>query len=317
MSAFFKIFKESREFFMLAGILFQITAGIVWIGAGAVISHAAKKGLSLDFIQGMSALIIMVLTLPVFFFSNIKFHALSLGALVLSGVVNYICFITAQKAMAKGPSGLTWAMMQSSFVMPFLMGICFFNVPCSPVRLTGLGVLLLSMFMMGKWGVTAQEGEESEKKEHSRKSVWLFFTLLAFLVAGSSQCLCNLSSYFIKESSAAGLDAIYFRAGVNSTGPFLVFLLSPLWNKNSLRGKGTLGCIIMLTICTLITVGFLFAGLDTLAACGAGAIAYPVSLGSSIAGFLVYTAIRLKERLSLPALGGVILCFAGIVLLAF
>ena len=72
MSAFFKIFKESREFFMLAGILFQITAGIVWIGAGAVISHAAKKGLSLDFIQGMSALIIMVLTLPVFFFSNIK-----------------------------------------------------------------------------------------------------------------------------------------------------------------------------------------------------------------------------------------------------
>ena len=47
---------------MLTGILFQVTAGIVWIGAGAVISRSAKKGLSLDFIQGMSALATMILT---------------------------------------------------------------------------------------------------------------------------------------------------------------------------------------------------------------------------------------------------------------
>ena len=152
MNAIFKIFQESREFFMLAGILFQITAGIVWIGAGAVISHAAKKGLSLDFIQGGSALIIMVLTLPVFFFRNMELHTLSLGALVLSGVVNYICFIAAQKAMAKGPSGLTWAMMQSSFVMPFLMGILFFNVPCSSHWIGSSAAFHVHDGQMGRYG---------------------------------------------------------------------------------------------------------------------------------------------------------------------
>ena len=304
---------------MLTGILFQVTAGIVWIGAGAVISRSAKKGLSLDFIQGMSALATMILTLPIYFFCGTKLHPLSMIALPLAGIVNYVCFIAAQKAMAKGPSGLTWAMMQSSFVMPFLMGIFFFDVPCSPVRLTGLAVLVLSMFMMGKWGVTAQEEDEAaqEEKKHSNKSIWLLFTLFAFFVAGSSQCLFNLPSYLIRESGSAGLDTIYFRLGVNSTGTFCFFALSRLWNKNSFNGKGTLGGIVLLTLCSFVTVGFLCAGLDTLAACGAGAIAYPVSLGSSIAGFLIYTAIKLKERLSLPALGGVILCFTGIVLLAF
>ena len=200
-----------------------------------------------------------------------------------------------------------------------LGGIFFFDVPCSPVRLTGLAVLVLSMFMMGKWGVTAQEEDEvaQEEKKRSNKSIWLLFTLFAFFVAGSSQCLFNLPSYLIRESGSAGLDTIYFRLGVNSTGTFCFFALSRLWNKNSFNGKGTLGGIVLLTLCSFVTVGFLCAGLDTLAACGAGAIAYPVSLGSSIAGFLIYTAIKLKERLSLPALGGVILCFTGIVLLAF
>ena len=53
-----------------------------------------------------------------------------------------------------------------------------------------------------------------------------------------------------------------------------------------------------------------------LAKCNAGAIAYPMIVGISIAIFMIYTSIRLKEKLSFPALCGVLLCLAGIVVIA-
>ena len=71
-----------------------------------------------------------------------------------------------------------------------------------------------------------------------------------------------------------------------------------------------------MTIATVLSLIFTFIGLDKLAACKAGAIAYPMIVGISIAIFMTYTAIRLKERLSIPALCAVLLCLAGIVVIA-
>ena len=297
---------------MLTGILFLVLTGIVWVGPGAVISLSAKKNLSLDFIQGMSALIIILLGVIMYFAASPKLHPVAWIALPVSGVINYLCFIVAGKAMKKGPSGLTWAIMQSSFVMPFLMGVLFFDVPCSPLRLTGLGVMLIAMYLMGVWGNT---GAEDDRSGHTGKLVWLAYTLLAFVVAGLSQCSFNLPSYFIKDEGG-GFANLFFRAGINSAGGLAVFLCSPLWNKNSFNYKGTFASIALLTVCTLCALSTMFCGLDILAACGAGAIGYPISLGSCIAAFLVYTSWRLKEKLSPPAMIGVGLCFLGIVLLA-
>lgn len=301
---------------MLTGIVFLMLTGIIWVAPGAVISSSAKKGLSLDFIQGMTALIMMGAAIPVFFFGNTNVPVITWIMLPLSGILNYICFALARSAMAKGPSGLTWAIMQSSFVMPFLMGVLFFDVPCSPLRLGGLFIMLVAMFLMGKWGGSGTQEEPGEEKplQENKKILWLCYTFLAFILAGASQCSFNLPSYFIKEESG-GFSNILFRAGINSIGPFMMFLISPLWNKKSFNGKGTLVSILLMTFATLGAVSCLFTGLDTLVAQGAGAIGYPISLGSTIVAFLIYTSVRLKERLPLPALAGVILCLTGIVLL--
>ena len=299
---------------MLTGIIFLAITGIIWIGPGAVISNSAKKGLSLDFILGMTAVITMGLAVPVFFFGNSQVHPVTWLALPASGIVNYLCFIVTKSAMKQGLSGLTWAIVQSSFIMPFLMGVIFFDVPCSPWRWTGLAVMVVSMYLMGKGGEVSGEPQE-ETKGHSRKSVWLFYTFLAFIAAGFSQCAFNLPSYFIVEKSG-GISNMIFRAGINSIGAFLIFLFAPFWNKNCFKPKGTLGSILLITFTSLCGVLTLFTGLDTLAAQGAGAIGYPISLGSNIAAFLIYTSIRFKERLSFSAAAGVCCCLAGIILLA-
>ena len=298
---------------MLLGIIFLVMTGLIWIGPGAVISNSAKKGLSLDYILGMTAVVTMCLAIPVFFFGNSRVHPVTWIALPVSGIVNYLCFIVARAAMKRGPSGLTWAILQSAFIMPFLMGVIFFNVPCSVWRWLGLGVMVAAMYLMGRGGQA--EEKEQEPKEHSPKSVWLFYTFLAFAAAGFSQCAFTLPSYFIIEQNG-GISNMIFRAGINSIGAFLIFLFAPLWNKKCFNAKGTLWSILLITLTSLCGILTLLTGLDTLVAHGAGAIGYPISLGSNIAAFLIYTAVRFKERLSFPAAAGVGCCLAGIILLA-
>ena len=94
---------------MLFGILCLVTTGIIWVIPGAIVSNSAKKGLSLDFIQGMAGAVFILLAIPLYFWGSSRFPLITWIVLPASGILNYLCFIAAGKAMKKGPSGLTWA----------------------------------------------------------------------------------------------------------------------------------------------------------------------------------------------------------------
>ena len=66
----------------------------------------------------------------------------------------------------------------------------------------------------------------------------------------------------------------------------------------------------------MLVLFFTFFALDILAANNAGSIAYPIIVGISITLFFIYNAIKLKEKLSIPALCGVIVCLIGIIVIA-
>ena len=297
---------------MFWGILLLVLTGVVWVGIGAVLDASAKKGLSLDFIQGMSALITMLIGCVIWIFGNSSVHPVILILLPVAGIINYVVFVIAKRAMASGPSGLTWAIMQSSFVMPFLMGVLFFGVPCSILRGIGIALLFCSMFFMG----SGAKIPENASGTPAKKSTWIFYTLLAFLAAGVCQCSSNMPSYFIKESSS-GLDNLLFRSGINSTGAFLCFLLSPVWNKKAWRSQNCLKYVGLFFASSLIALCCLYKGLDLLAARGVGAIGYPITMGVTITAFLFFSSWQLKEQLTKTALLGVLFCLCGIVLLMF
>ena len=294
---------------MAIGIIFLFITAIMWVILGAVISHAAQRNLNLGFIQGAGAIILAAVTLPLYFLTDMSVPKQVLIAVPLSGIGNYMTFILMNKAMQKGPNGLVWAMIQSAFVLPFLMGIIFFNVPCPKTRIIGLIMLVLAMIIMGVFG------KKEESKGEKRSYIWIVFTVLGFLVAGATQSCANLPSYLIKEEAGGILTAL-FRAGLSSGGIFATFFVHGLIDKKIFQWKDCINSTIVMTIATVLSLVFTFIGLDRLAKCNAGAIAYPMIVGISIAIFMIYTAIRLKEKLSFPALCGVLLCLGGIVVIA-
>ena len=295
---------------MAIGILFVIITAILWVGLGAVISHAAQKNLNIGFIQGAGAIVLAALMIPAYFFEDMSIPTTVLIAVPLSGLGNYATFLMMNKAMQKGPNGLVWAMIQSAFIMPFLMGVLFFKVPCPVTRIIAIIMLLAAMILMGVFG----QGNE-EKNEGKRGHIWIVYTIIGFLLAGSTQCCANIPSYLIKEESN-NLLVTLFRTGLCSGGMFLAFFMHGLINRENFSWKGCGLSTVIMTITTVLSLLCTFIGLDRLAEHDAGAIAYPMIVGISIAIFMVYTSIRLKERLSLPALLGVLLCLSGIVMIA-
>jgi len=289
------------------GVLCLGATAVLWVAVGAVVSSSAKKGLNLAFIQGMTGVLLILPAIPAFFLGDISISKAALIALPAAGVLNYAVFFLMQKAMAAGPSGLTWAMVQSSFVMPFLMGTIFFREPCSLFRGIGIAVLIASMFLMGLSG-------KKEDSGRGEKRVWLLFTFGSYLTAGLCQCCCTLPSYFVTEQSA-GIANMLCRVGVNFTGAVLAFLFQGLCNHKDFSGKGCRQGTAIFAASTLAATCCLFVGLDRMTAAGAGAVGYPVVMGLNITAFLIYTSFRLKERLSLASLLSVLLCLSGIVLL--
>ena len=294
---------------MFVGIIFVVITAIFWDVLGAVISHSAQKKLNLGFIQGAGMIVLFFLALPAYFIAENSVPLPVLLTVPLCGVANYATFLLMNKAMQRGHNGLTWAMVQSAFILPFLMGILFFHQKCSKTMVAGIFILLLSMLLMGFYG------KGGSRKENGKNYLWLLYTLGGFLAAGIGQCTANIPSYFLQENPN-NLLTVFSRTGLSALGTFAAFLLHGMVNRKIYDGHNCLKSSLVMSLATLLVLFFTFFSLDILAANNAGTIAYPMLVGVSIVLFFLYNAIRLKEKLSFPALCGVVLCLTGIVVIA-
>ena len=59
----------------------------------------------------------------------------------------------------------------------------------------------------------------------------------------------------------------------------------------------------------------LYKSLDLGGKIGLSGVVFPCVVGTCIAGFSIYSALRLKEKYSVLALAGVALCILGVVLI--
>ena len=227
----------------------------------------------------------------------------------LCGISNYATFLLMNKAMQHGHNGLTWAMVQSAFISPFLMGILFFDQQCSATMIAGIVILLLSMLIMGFYG------KSSCQEESGKSHVWILYTIGGFLAAGIGQCTANIPSYFL-QGTPDDLLTVFSRTGLSALGTFAAFLIHGIFNRKIYDGHNCLKSSLIMSLATLLVLFFTFFSLDILAANNAGTIAYPMIVGISIVLFFIYNAIRLREKLSIPALCGVMRCLAGIVVIA-
>ena len=291
------------------GILLMVITAVWWVILGAIISNSAKKNLNLAFIQGGGAVVTMLLTLPIYFIGSLKIPVAVLVAVPLSGFLNFFAFDLMNRAMKTGPNGMIWAMIQSAFVLPFLMGVIFFDVPCPFTRIIGLVLILAAMVLMGIFG---QSNEVSGEKKY----VWVFITVIAYLFAGLTQCSVNLPSYLISNSGGTTLLNVLFRMGLSSSGFFIGYLVNGIGDRSKYSWKGCIPSTILMTLTVILSLFTTFIGLDRLAKYNIGSIGFPVVVGTSIVFFTIYTSIQLKEKLSPSGIFSILLCLAGIVVIS-
>lgn len=209
------------------------------------------------------------------------------------------------KAMEKGPNGIVWSTVQSGLIFPFLMGIVFFNVAVTEKLVSGFVLIAVSVLLYGLSREKPSE-ESLQTGEHTvgkkQKKHWYFFALCGMLCCGLNQCSNNIPSYF---PECAGITSVY-KALFCGLGTLSAWTLTSFWKKEifhlDIRNRQPLKilfyAISMTAVGVTSTYLFLYRGLDLLAKAGVGSVAYPVAVCSCILGFILYTFIFLKERLS-------------------
>jgi multidrug transporter EmrE-like cation transporter len=218
------------------------------------------------------------------------------------------------KAMQRGPNGIIWSITQSGFIIPFIIGVVFFDNKASIIRYIGFTLTIVSLFMIGL-------AQKEEKKEYSN---WLLLTFVVFFITGISQALSNLPSYFSRYNEISSVWRTFFTL----VGLTLGALASPftdgtyknyctMLKENILKKQTWIYCLFLMSFDIIGNYFLLYPGMDSLAKAGAGSITYPVMVGACIIGFEIYSIVKLKEKRNLIQYIALFLCLAGVASLAF
>ena len=182
----------------------------------------------------------------------------------------------------------------------------FFGEKHSLFGITGLCLVLLGMICQIK--DERRTPGAAPGRMHS-----LLLAFCAFLCCAVTQTALTISSYSAIPMSGTGKT---FLLMLGAVAGLLIFKLSRRNTSFALSGKMAVTAL-LLSFLSLASTLLLFLALDKLAAFSLAGLAYPVSLGSSIAGFALYSACVEKEKLSYRQAAGIISIIAGIFLLGF
>lgn len=292
---------------MISAVLLLLAVSASFIGIGIIYKRVpdTMKGEDVMFWYSLFSLILL---LPA------EFHAGAVSsipmpwiiALMLVGNFNIFGMLLLQTAMKRGNSGIAWALTQSALTVPFLFGMIFFGEKHSLSGITGLCLVLLGMICQIK----------NERKTPGAAPCRIHYLLpafCAFLCCAVTQTVLTVSSYSAVPMSGTGKT---FLLSLGAAAGLLIFKFLRHNISFALSGKMT-ATALLLSFFSIASTLLLFLALDKLAPFSLAGMAYPVSLGSSIAGFALYSACVEKEKFSRRQAVGIISIIAGIFLLGF
>lgn len=295
---------------MIFGITAMILVGAGWTIYGGIMSKAPKEKVNISVLLFWAFTLAFVLSTVCGVFQGIpqttaRGLAIALFATMISGFFNFWQLEIMSGAMQKGHNGTIWGIVQSGFILPFFMGILFFDVPLTWARGIGLLLALTSVILSG-----ISQGAGSGK--------WLIPAFAAFLMTGINQCMSNLPSYF---PEAENVSSVWRTAGLS-----LGFILGAIsCNIFSLPGfirdiaagavtwKVWKYCLLLDGVNIISSYFFLYPGMDSLSESGVGAIAYPLMVCACLLVFDLYSLFILREKHTLVQWAVLLLCMLGVV----
>ena len=291
------------------GISSMVLVGLGWTIYGYVMGKAPKQNIRISCLMILSALTAGIVSIAAGLIQGIppaagKTLLFVLGTQLLCGIVNYIQLDLMSRAMQKGPNGIIWSVLQMGFIFPFLMGVIFFAVPLTPLRLAGVLAMLIALALFGSGKNSGNCGK------------WKLLTFGAFLATGASQSLCNLPSYYEATEAVSSI----WRTAAFSLGMALGGTLFELPRGKKFlhdmadhlrRGRVWFNSALLEVPELFSSFCLMYPGMDVLSKLGIGAIAYPLMVGSCIIFFELFSIIILREKRQILQWIALVLCLAG------
>lgn len=284
------------------GIMLTLTTGVAWCLVAIVYSRATQKPEGFFSFMAISslcfALTVWTASPPA---AIPAATAMTIAAVIIpAGILGQLGFWALCGAMRRGSHGVSWAIAQAAMLCPFAVELICFGEPATPVRLTGMSILIASLLPLALARTAAPTGDSPRS--------FPVFAFAAFALIGAQQVLTLIPNHLPGLTPAAltwrvpllslcGLG--WFAAGRTRSW-------RKVWQPAVLYG-------------ILIAAGqwTLFRALDCLSAAGATAIAYPLAVGSSIVLFFLYSQWFRKEKTGLFGVAGILLASLAVILLAF
>lgn len=297
---------------MVHGILLALLSGLLFGGVGAVLRRVSRTGGSLAAYYALFGAAYLALALVFQVKWRLVAGTVDLPRLAIvigiAGAVSGFGMLLMTRSMGLGHGGISWAISQSALVVPFLAGVIGWGDRAGPAGWTGLALVLAMIVALG----VRQGGGAADDDAKRRRGAWIAAVGAAFVTLGVSQALSAVPSRWTGWTDAAGL-----RVALSAAGFLAVQLVLFAFAKE--RRPGRLVPLLALLHGVLGFTGqaAFFASLDRLAPLGLAAAAFPVSIGTTILSFNLYSALVLRERFGWPDLAALAAGSAGIALLAF
>ena len=302
------------------GIISMVVVGASWCLVGAIAGKAPKAGFAMEYLLFSGALISVISGVLLLKLSGswgagdtgCKALYLTLGAFFVAGICCFVQHMTMSKAMQHGPNGIIWTVIQSAMIFPFIVGIIFYDVKLTPLRLAGIVFMLTSLALFGM-----------AKSGSSGKGAWKLLTFTALAVVVADQVMLSIPFYY-KETAAISpvLCTILCMAGYAVSS--LVYMIFRMDKAYALEIKRCVKCrnfwiysLGLLPVSGLFSFTLHWPGMRAMADNGLGSMSFPATVGSCIVAFTFYSTIILKEKLRKVELIALLLCISALVCLCY
>lgn len=317
---------------MLFGIVALLTVGASWCLVGIIIGRAPKDGLDTKLIQffGSTVSILFGLMLTYVWIpagnASQRVILLTCGTYFIAGIFNYAGIQSMSRGMQHGPNGVVWGIMQSALIFPFLGGVIWFHVALTIPRAIGILFLVTAILLFALAKNTTAHKENPRTDDSSPvKGSWRIWAFVALMMMAIQQNLGTMPSYFPEAREVSSvLRSVSAAGGTFVAAIFGLFLIPGKGRRtfsqvaSEMHRARLWGYVLAMQFFSLIfAYTLLYPGLDCMAERGAGAVCYPMMVGSCIVVFTIYTRLVLKEKMLLAQKIALALCLLGLVGLCF
>jgi len=290
--------------------LCAVGTGLLWCGIGVLISKVTSRGTDFPCFMAGSYVVTALLALVLF-----PRHTLlltgpvprlwnTIGVLLAAGLLSSTGLLLLNRAMALGPHGASWTIAQSALVVPFAVGVLLWHDQSTALNLCGVAAILGALIAFGM--ARARRDHDT----HPESGKWFAFALATLAVFGLQQTLMTIPSRWPDWS-----DAVRLRIPLFTTGCAICYVIVTLhrggWPPFKFRKEH-----LILPCIALPSQFLLFLALDISAEYGRTGLVYPLTVGTCIVSFALYSALVLREPLSRCTLAGMVMGAVGVVLVA-